>query len=108
VIIVDLPTPVRPTIPTLLKKKKKKKFAYRGIGQGVSMAVLAGTTSQTSNPLSLHSAMEFLTLVNLAYSYGFLGCCLLYAAEVSPMWERSFVSGIAVCVTWTTNFFGCK
>jgi sugar porter (SP) family MFS transporter len=83
---------------------RRKLLLTAGIGMGISMAVLAGTTSQTENPRALHAAIAFLFIVNIAYSYGFLGCCFLYAAEVSPMRVRSYVSGIAVCVTWSTNF----
>ena len=84
---------------------RRKLLLTAGIGMGISMAVLAGTTATATNNAALHAAIAFLFLVNIFYSYGFLGVCFLYATEIAPMRVRSIVNGIAVFVTWGTNFW---
>ena len=71
---------------------------------GISMAILAGTTSQTHNTHALVGATVFLFIFNLVFPIGFLGLTFLYATEVAPLHLRAAISGIATASTWIFNF----
>lgn len=83
---------------------RRKLLLVSGIIMGISMVLLAGTTSQLDNKKSLHAAIAWLFTVNFGYSYGFLGCCFVYGAEILPTRIQSQISGISLFVTWATNF----
>lgn len=89
---------------TVDKLGRRKPFFIAAIGMGVSLVLLTGTTSHSDNEMALHSAIAWMITVNLAYSYGFLGCCFVYASEILPMRVRGMVTSMALLVTWVTNF----
>lgn len=89
---------------TVDKLGRRKPFFIAAIGMGVSLVLLTGTTSNPDNKQALNSAIAWMITVNVCYSYGFLGCCFVYASEILPMRVRGMVTSLALLVTWATNF----
>lgn len=77
---------------------------FSGVGMCICMALLAGCTSNEDNHQANDAAVFALFAINFIYSVGFAGCCFCYSAEISPLHVRSLVNGIAVSITWATNF----
>ncbi|ANB11934.1 glucose-inactivated glycerol proton symporter STL1 [Sugiyamaella lignohabitans] len=84
---------------------RRRLLMTAAIGMGISMIVMAACTAQTENKSALHAGVAFLFIINLAYSYGFLGVCFVYSAEIAPQRIRALINGFATFVTWGTNFW---
>ena len=89
---------------TIDRYGRRPRNVITAIGMAISMAILAATTSQTSNNAALIVAIIFLFIVNFMYCVGFLGCQFLYSSEIAPLHVRSIVNGLATGGTWGTNF----
>jgi len=83
---------------------RRKLMLISAAGMAVSMAVLAGTTSNVNNQGALTVAVVFLFIFNFIFPIGFLGLTFLYATEVAPLHLRAAISGVATATTWIFNF----
>ncbi len=83
---------------------RRKLMLVSAAGMSISMAILAGTTSQPNNHHALIGAVVFLFLFNFIFPIGFLGMTFLYATEVAPLHLRAAISGIATGSVWLFNF----
>ncbi|PYI06706.1 general substrate transporter [Aspergillus sclerotiicarbonarius CBS 121057] len=74
------------------------------VGMSVSMAILAGTTSQTNNSAALVVAVVFLFVFEFIFTVGYSGLTFLYATEVAPLQLRAAISAVSTAAVWTFNF----
>lgn len=70
----------------------------------VCMAILAGTTADTSNNGALITAVVFVYLFEAIFSVGFSGLPYLYAAEVAPLQHRAATNAISTATVWMFAF----
>ncbi|KAJ3498746.1 hypothetical protein NLG97_g884 [Lecanicillium saksenae] len=73
-------------------------------GMGIAMAILAGTTSATTNNAALVVAVICLFAFQFIYTVGYSGLTYLYATEVAPLQLRAAISAVATAAVWTFNF----
>lgn len=65
------------------------------IGNGISMAVIAGTSSDPSSQVALGFACLFIFLFFFFFPVGFLGVTFLFAAEISPSALRGPITAMS-------------
>lgn len=70
----------------------------------ISMAVLAGTTSDTANTTALYAAVVFVYVFEGVFSIGYSGLPYLYAAEIAPLQHRAAINAISTATLWVFNF----
>lgn len=73
-------------------------------GMSVAMAMLAGTTSATSNDAALVVAVICLFAFQFIYTVGYSGLTFLYATEVAPLQLRAAISAVSTTAVWIFNF----
>ncbi|TQV94429.1 hypothetical protein V2A60_002541 [Cordyceps javanica] len=73
-------------------------------GMGIAMAILAGTTSATTNNAALIVAVICLFVFQFIYTLGYSGLTYLYATEVAPLQLRAAISAVATAAVWMFNF----
>ncbi|KAM3495238.1 hypothetical protein MY3957_001469 [Beauveria namnaoensis] len=73
-------------------------------GMGIAMAILAGTTSASTNNAALVVAVICLFAFQFIYTVGYSGLTFLYATEVAPLQLRAAISAVATAAVWTFNF----
>lgn len=73
-------------------------------GMSVAMAMLAGTTSATSNNAALVVAVICLFAFQFIYTVGYSGLTFLYATEVAPLQLRAAISAVSTTAVWIFNF----
>ena len=66
----------------------------------ISMACLAGTTSNPDNTAALKAGTFFVFFFETCYCLGFLGIPFLYASEVAPVHLRAAVCGVSTAISW--------
>lgn len=66
----------------------------------ISMACLAGLTSNPNNTTALKAATFFIFFFETCYCLGFLGIPFLYASEVAPVHLRAGVCGVSTAISW--------
>lgn len=71
---------------------------------GISMAILAGTTSADNNTGALVVAVIFLFVFQFIFTVGYAGLTYLYAAEIAPLQIRAAVSAVSTASVWVFNF----
>ncbi|CAK1365057.1 unnamed protein product [Cercospora beticola] len=93
---------------TIEKVGRRKLMLFGAIGQALSMAVLAGTTSIPSDdPRSQKAgiaAAVFLFVFNSFFAVGWLGMTWLYPAEITPLDIRAPANAISTTANWIFNF----
>lgn len=70
----------------------------------ISMAILAGTTSDTTNTDALIAAVVFVYMFEGVFSIGYSGLPYLYAAEIAPLQHRAAINAISTATLWVFNF----
>lgn len=70
----------------------------------ISMAVIAGGSSQPNNSHAIAAAAAFIFMFSLFFPTGFLGLTFLYAAEIAPLSHRSSITAISTSSAWLFNF----
>jgi sugar porter (SP) family MFS transporter len=70
----------------------------------MSMAILAGTTSDASNGSALIAAVVFVYIFEGVFSIGYSGLPYLYAAEIAPLQHRAAINAISTATLWIFNF----
>ena len=73
-------------------------------GMSVAMAMLAGTTSATTNSAALVVAVICLFAFQFIYTVGYSGLTFLYATEVAPLQLRAAISAVSTTAVWIFNF----
>ncbi|OAQ95808.1 hypothetical protein LLEC1_01685 [Akanthomyces lecanii] len=73
-------------------------------GMSVAMAMLAGTTSATTNNAALVVAVVCLFAFQFIYTVGYSGLTFLYATEVAPLQLRAAISAVSTTAVWIFNF----
>lgn len=73
-------------------------------GMSIAMAMLAGTTSATTNNAALVVAVITLFAFQFIYTVGFSGLTFLYATEVAPLQLRAAISAVSTTAVWIFNF----
>jgi MFS family permease len=87
-----------------------ERFGRRGlmlfgaVGMSVTMAILAGTTSNVSNKACALIATVMLFVFNSFFAVGWLGMTWLYPAEITPLSIRAPANAIATTANWAFNF----
>ena len=61
----------------------------------ISMAIIAGTTSDTTNTDALIAAVVFVYMFEGVFSIGYSGLPYLYAAEIAPLQHRAAINAIS-------------
>ena len=70
----------------------------------ICMAILAGTTSTTTNTGALVVAVIALYIFQFIFTVGYSGLTFLYAAEMAPLQIRAAVSAVSTATVWAFNF----
>lgn len=70
----------------------------------ISMAILAGTTSDKSNMSALIAAVVFVYIFEGVFSIGYSGLPYLYAAEIAPLQHRASINAMSTATLWMFNF----
>lgn len=70
----------------------------------MSMAILAGTTSDPSNTSALIAAVVFVFIFEGVFSIGYSGLPYLYAAEIAPLQHRASINALSTATLWIFNF----
>jgi MFS family permease len=70
----------------------------------ISMACLAGTTSNPNNTSALKAGTFFVFFFETCYCLGFLGIPFLYASEIAPVHLRASVCGVSTAISWLFNY----
>ena len=83
---------------------RRKLMLFAALGMGMCMAVVSGTSSQTSNHSAVAAAGAFIFLFSLFFPIGFLGLTFLYASEISPLSHRVPITSISTGTAWLFNF----
>ena len=76
------------------------------LGNGISMAVIAGCSSQRDSNVALGFAVLFVFIFFASFPIGFLGVTFCYAAEISPLNIRVPITAMStgcVCTYITTH-----
>ena len=69
-----------------------------------SMAIIAGTTTDSGNTGALVAAVVFVYVFEGVFSIGFSGLPYLYAAELAPLQHRAATSAISTATVWAFSF----
>ncbi|KAF2732475.1 sugar transporter STL1 [Polyplosphaeria fusca] len=88
---------------TIEKFGRRSLMLFGAAGMAASMAVLAGTTSQTSGALGIVAA-AFLFIFNTFFAIGWLGMTWLYPAEIVPLRIRAPANALSTSANWAFNF----
>ncbi|KAI0471789.1 sugar transporter family protein [Xylariaceae sp. FL0804] len=83
---------------------RRKLMLFGAIGQSVTMAVLAGTTSNNKDGQAQIAAIVFLFLFNTSFAVGWLGMTWLYPAEIVPLRIRAPANALSTSANWIFNF----
>ncbi|KAJ4387423.1 hypothetical protein N0V93_008015 [Gnomoniopsis smithogilvyi] len=83
---------------------RRKLMLFAALGMGISMAVIAGGSSQPNNSSAIAAAAAFIFMFSLFFPTGFLGLTFLYAAEIAPLSHRSSITAISTSSAWLFNF----
>ncbi|CAN8105411.1 unnamed protein product [Discula destructiva] len=83
---------------------RRKLMLFAALGMGISMAIIAGGSSQPNNPGAIAAAAAFIFMFSLFFPTGFLGLTFLYAAEIAPLSHRSSITAISTGSAWLFNF----
>lgn len=75
---------------------RRKLMMFGALGMGSCMAIVAGTSSQTSNKSAADAAAAFIFLFSFFFPIGFLGIAFLYASEIAPLNVRTEMTSVAV------------
>ena len=70
----------------------------------ISMAILAGTTSNPDNSAALIVAVVFVYMFEGTFSIGYSGLPYLYAAEIAPLEHRAATNAISTATLWVFSF----
>lgn len=87
-----------------------ERFGRRGlmlfgaVGMSITMAILAGTTSNVGNKACALIATVMLFVFNSFFAVGWLGMTWLYPAEITPLSIRAPANAIATTANWAFNF----
>ncbi|GAB7345827.1 hypothetical protein MBLNU457_4084t1 [Dothideomycetes sp. NU457] len=89
---------------TIEKVGRRTLMLTGAIGMSISMAILAGTTSDPSNTAAGYAAVVFLFIFNTFFAIGWLGMTWLYPAEITPLSIRAPANAVATSGNWIWNF----
>lgn len=77
---------------------------FGAVGMSISMAVLAGATSNIDNKACGYVATVMLFVFNSFFAIGWLGMTWLYPAEITPLSIRAPANAISTTANWAFNF----
>lgn len=83
---------------------RRKLMLVSAFGMGMCMAIVAGTSSQKDNKSAVAAAGAFIFMFSLFFPTGFLGLTFLYAAEISPLNVRVYITSVSTGTAWLFNF----
>ncbi|KAM3070848.1 hypothetical protein ACMFMG_009766 [Clarireedia jacksonii] len=83
---------------------RRKLMMFAAFGMGSCMAIIAGTSSQTTQLSSVVVAAVFIFMFSLFFPTGFLGLTFLYASEVAPLSVRVPITAVSTGSAWIFNF----
>lgn len=79
-------------------------MVFSSIILAISMAILAGTTSDPTNTGALIAAVVFVFIFEGVFSIGYSGLPYLYAAEIAPLQHRASINAVSTATLWVFNF----
>lgn len=88
---------------TIERFGRRSLMLFGAVGMSASMAVLAGTTSQTGTAPGVVAA-AFLFIFNTFFAVGWLGMTWLYPAEIVPLRIRAPANALSTSANWAFNF----
>ncbi|KAI1340869.1 sugar transporter family protein [Xylariaceae sp. FL0016] len=83
---------------------RRKLMLVGAVGQALTMALLAGTTSHPDNTQANAAAIAFLFVFNTFFAIGWLGMTWLYPAEIVPLRIRAPANALSTSSNWIFNF----
>ncbi|KAH8726054.1 general substrate transporter [Phaeosphaeriaceae sp. PMI808] len=89
---------------TIEKFGRRPLMMFGAAGMSMSMAVIAGTTSQIGSSSMGIAATVFLFVFNSFFAIGWLGMTWLYPAEITPLSIRAPANAISTTANWIFNF----
>ncbi|KAF1844936.1 MFS sugar transporter-like protein [Cucurbitaria berberidis CBS 394.84] len=89
---------------TIEKFGRRSLMIFGAAGMSMSMAVLAGATSNIGNSSTGLLATVFLFVFNSFFAVGWLGMTWLYPAEITPLSIRAPANAISTTANWAFNF----
>ncbi|KAH8631352.1 Sugar transporter [Alternaria alternata] len=89
---------------TIEKFGRRSLMMFGAAGMSMSMAVLAGATSNIGNTSLGLLATVFLFVFNSFFAIGWLGMTWLYPAEITPLSIRAPANAISTTANWIFNF----
>ncbi|KAH9867505.1 hypothetical protein IAQ61_008099 [Plenodomus lingam] len=89
---------------TIEKFGRRSLMIFGAAGMSMSMAVLAGATSNIGNKSLGLLATVFLFVFNSFFAVGWLGMTWLYPAEITPLSIRAPANAISTTANWAFNF----
>ncbi|KAG8624945.1 hypothetical protein KVT40_006696 [Elsinoe batatas] len=93
-------------VPIFIIEKvgRRKLMIFGAAGMSISMAVLAGTTTDASNSRLGVAAAVFLFVFNTFFAIGWLGMTWLVPSELLPLRIRAPGNALATSANWIWNF----
>jgi predicted MFS family arabinose efflux permease len=88
---------------TIEKFGRRQLMLFGSVGMAASMAILAGTTSQSGNSQMGIAAAVFLFVFNTFFAIGWLGMTWLYPSEIVPLRIRAPSSALSTSANWIFN-----
>lgn len=82
---------------------RRKLMLFGGVGQAVTMAILAGVNSRTDTSYQI-AGIVFLFVFNTFFACGWLGIPWLYPAEIVPLRIRAPANALSTSANWIFNF----
>jgi len=89
---------------TIEKFGRRSLMIFGAAGMSMSMAILAGATSNIDNSSLGLLATVFLFVFNSFFAVGWLGMTWLYPAEITPLSIRAPANAISTTANWAFNF----
>jgi MFS family permease len=89
---------------TIERFGRRPLMLFGAVGMSLTMAVLAGATSNIENKARGYVATVCLFVFNSFFAIGWLGMTWLYPAEITPLSIRAPANAVSTSANWTFNF----
>nr|AXS58695.1 sugar transporter-like protein homeolog p [Epichloe coenophiala] len=93
-----------PSVFLVERVGRRKLMLFGGIGQALTMAILAGVGSNTESTGCQIAGIVFLFVFNTFFAVGWLGMTWLYPAEITPLRTRAPANALSTSSNWIFNF----
>lgn len=89
---------------TIERFGRRALMLFGAVGMSITMAILAGATSNIDNKACGLVATVMLFVFNSFFAIGWLGMTWLYPAEITPLSIRAPANAISTTANWAFNF----